>query len=150
VVLQDGQRPRLDTSGGHSPSLGYADETPHAVLSALGKGCDLAQEDQLGGGVGTFGEGRAQSHTPCTVQLGCRALSTAERRNGEDGYGDLLELPRFGDAAMLIRDGPGARLLDDAVGFHKQNITLLLVYLGHSDGPADSGLRMCKPVRREA
>jgi hypothetical protein len=76
--------------------------------------------------------------------------STAERRNGEDGYGDLLELPRFGDAPMLIRDGPGARLLDDAVGFHKQNITLLLVYLGHSDGPADSGLRMCKPVRREA
>lgn len=51
---------------------------------------------------------------------------------------------------MLTRDGAGARLLDDAVGLHKQNITLLLVYLGHSDGPADSGLRMCKPVRREA
>ena len=135
-------------SGGHSPSLGYADETPHVVLSALEKGCDLAQEDQLGGGVGTFGEGRAQSHTPCTVNLG--TYSTAEKSNGEDGYGDLLELPRYGDAPMLTRDGAGARLLDDAVGLHKQNITLLLVYLGHSDGPADSGLRMCKPVRREA
>jgi hypothetical protein len=56
--------------------------------------------------------------------------STVEKKNGEDGYGDLLELPRFGDAPLLIRDGPGARLLDDAVGFHKQNITLLLVYLG--------------------
>jgi hypothetical protein len=47
-------------------------------------------------------------------------------------------------------------MLDDAVGFHKRNCVKLRAHnsfslrsLGRSDGPADSGLRMCKPVLRE-
>ena len=47
----------------------------HKLCAQLWKGlriCDLAQEDQLGGGDGALEvEGRAQLHTPCcTAQLG--------------------------------------------------------------------------------
>lgn len=35
MVLQDEERPRLATSGGNPLNLGYADETPQVVLSAL-------------------------------------------------------------------------------------------------------------------
>ena len=76
MVLQDGPS-RAAAEIGYARverplSLGCADETPQVVPLSFGKGCDLAQEDQLGGGDGTLeGEGRAQLCAPCcTAQLG--------------------------------------------------------------------------------